>query len=364
MRGTTDGDRARVPCGPDHPSGRGRPPTVAADAAQEAQPDAQAVAGLRSVTAPDSAIPQVAVVTAAYNIGKYIGETIASVLAQSLPNFEMVVVDDGSRDATARIVAAVDDPRVRLISIPNSGAGAARNRGLAACRAPLVVFLDADDLLLPDALERMAATMAANPGHVACFGHHIKIDEDGAALGSSKLPAFRRLPAEDTLRHLLCRNVIVNGGALCIRTDAAHRVGGYDSSLRFAEDLEFWCRLAVLSDFVPMSDCVVLKYRLRRSGANWRLAGTPFHPNFEALEVIFAAPALSQRFTERERRRYRRLAEINTHWLAARNAFTEGRLVRFAQYLLVGALRYPDSLLQWSLLHLFFRGLPLSRQRG
>ena len=132
------------------------------------------------MTAPDPAIPQVAVVTAAYNMEKYIGATIASVLEQSLASFEMVVVDDGSRDATAKVVAAADDPRVRLISIPNSGVAAARNRGLSDCRAPLVIFLDGDDLLRPRALERMVATMAANPGHVACFGHHIKIDEDRA----------------------------------------------------------------------------------------------------------------------------------------------------------------------------------------
>jgi glycosyltransferase involved in cell wall biosynthesis len=313
--------------------------------------------------APSSAIPQVALVTAAYNMEKYVGATVASVLEQSLQNFEMIVVDDGSRDATAKIVAAVDDPRIRLISIPNSGAAAARNRGLKACQAPLLVFLDADDLLLPDALERMVATMAANPGHVGCFGHHIKIDEDGAALGNTRR-ALRPLPATDTLRHLLCRNIIVNGGALCVRTEAARRVDGYNPGLRFAEDLEFWCRLAALSDFVPMSDCVVLRYRLRRSGANWNRAGTPFRPNFEALEVIFAAPALRQRFAEPELQRYRRLAEINTHWLGARNALTEGRLGRFAQYLLAGAVRYPDSALQWRLIHLFFRDLPLSRQRG
>ena len=80
--------------------------------------------------------------------------------------------------------------------------------------------------------------------------------------------------------------------------------------------------------------------------------------------MIFAAPALRQRFTERELRRYRRLAEINMHWLAARNALTEGRLVRFAQYLIAGALRYPESVLQWRLIYLFFRNLPLCRQRG
>jgi glycosyltransferase involved in cell wall biosynthesis len=312
------------------------------------------------MTAPDPATPQVAVVTAAYNMEKYISGTIASVLEQSLASFEMIVVDDGSRDATAKVVAAADDPRVRLISIPNRGVAAARNRGLSDCRAPLVIFLDADDLLRPRALERMVATMAANPGHVACFGHHIKIDEDRAPRGPRAPSALRRLPARDTLRHLLRKNMIVNGGALCIRTEAARRVGGFDPNLGYAEDLEFWCRLAVLSDFVPIDD-VVLEYRLRRAGASWTLAGTPFHPNVEALEVIFAAPALRERFTERELRRYRRLAEINEHWLAARNALTAGRLVRFAQYLVAGLLRYPDSVFQWRLVYLFLRNLTWQR---
>jgi len=340
-----------------------RPATAGADRPQAAAPrDARAAGERRSTPAPHPAMPPIAVVTVAYNMEAYIGATIASVLEQTLPDFELVVVDDGSRDATARIVAAIDDPRVRLISTSNEGAAAARNRGLAACRAPLVIFLDADDLLLPDALEQMAATMAANPSHVACFGHHIKIDEHGAALGSTG--PSRPLPATDTLGHLLRKNIVVNGGALCIRTEAARRVGGYDRSLRFGEDLEFWCRLAAISDFVPMSERVVLKYRLRRSGANWNLAGTPFRPNFEALEVIFAAPALRERFTERELHRYRRLAEINIHWLAARNALTEGRLGRFAEYLLAGALRYPESVFQWRLIYQFFRNLPLSRQRG
>ena len=115
------------------------------------------------MTGSETVSPQIAVVTAAHDMENYVGATIASVLEQTLSNFEMIVVDDGSRDATARIVAAVEDTRVRLISTPNSGPGAARNRGLAACRAPLVLFLDADDLLLPDALEQMVATMAASP---------------------------------------------------------------------------------------------------------------------------------------------------------------------------------------------------------
>lgn len=308
--------------------------------------------------------PQIAVVTAAYNMERFVRATIDSVLAQTMPDFEMIVVDDGSTDATAAIVASIDDARVTLISIGNGGVSAARNRGLASCRAPLVVFLDADDLLVPETLERMVAVMATHPDHVACFGHHVKIGEDDAVLGGHAPSTLKDLPKSDTLHHLICKNIIVNGGALCMRTTAATAVGGYDPTLRFAEDWEFWCRLAALGDFVTLSDFVALKYRLRRSSANKTLAGTPFRPNLQAIDTIYAAPALRARFGAGELRRCRRLAEVNVHWAAARNELTEGRLVQFAKYLLAGAVRYPDSLFQPRLIYLFFRGLPLSWQRN
>lgn len=305
--------------------------------------------------------PRVAVVTAAYNAAPYIEETLRSVHAQSLDDLELIVVDDGSSDGTPDVVKAVDEPRLRLITIPNSGVSTARNRGLEACTAPLVVFLDADDLLRPRALERMVETMRAHPDHVACFGHHAKIGEEGQAYGAAAPSTLKRLPERDTLRHLLRKNVINNGGAVCIRTEAARQVGGYDPTLRFAEDLEFWCRLAALGDFVPIED-VLLSYRVRPTGANNTLAGRPFHPNTEALDRMFQAPAVRARFDDRELRRLRHDAEANLHWSAARNELGARRFGRFAHYLFAGLLRYPDSLLKWRLIYLFLRGLPRVRQ--
>jgi glycosyltransferase involved in cell wall biosynthesis len=312
----------------------------------------------------DAPAPAVAVVTAARNMERYIGATVDSVLRQTLSDFEMMVVDDGSTDATAAIVNAAADSRLDVIRGAGAGVSSARNRGLEACCAPLVVFLDADDLLMPDALRRMVATMATHPDQVACFGHHVKIGEDGTPLGSPAPAAFKQLPAKDTLRHLLCSNFIVNGGALCIRTAAARRVGGYDPKLRFGEDWEFWCRLAALGDFVALLDFVALQYRLRVAGANRALAGSPFHPNLEALDVIYRAPAPRERFSATELRRFRRLAESNVHWAAARNELIEGRLLRFGAYLLAGALNYPDSVFQWRRTWAFFRGLPPVWHRG
>lgn len=304
--------------------------------------------------------PVVSVVTAAYNMERYVLPTVESVLGQSLDALEMIVVDDGSSDRTAEIVATVHDPRLRLIRTPNGGVSAARNLGLEACRAPLVLFLDADDLLAPEALERMAACLAARPEAVACFAHHVKIDEDGNPVGGDRPSALKRLPEGDTLRHLIAKNVIVNGGALCIRTEVARAVGGYDARLRYSEDWEFWCRLAARGDFVALPDLIALRYRVRSAGANTTLAGTPFRPNLEAIDVVYRMPALTHRFPVAEVRRSRRRMEANVHWSGARSALGDRRFGRFLAYLLVGLVRYPGSVLQWRLVYLFFKGLPLS----
>lgn len=311
-----------------------------------------------------AAIPQVAVVTPVRNMARYIGETIGSVLGQSLASLEMIVVDDGSTDGTAAIVGRFADPRLRLLSTGGIGVSAARNLGLGACRAPLVVFLDADDLLLPDTLLRMAEAMATQPGSVACFAHHVKIGDDGRPLSSVDPATIKKLPAGDTLRHLVCRNFVVNGGAICIRTDEAQRVGGYDPTLAFAEDWEFWCRLAARGDFLPLPDLVAMKYRVRACGANSSLAGSPLRPNLSAVQRIFAAPALQARFDRRELARLRRRAESHVHWAAARSELGLGQLARFAGYLVVGAVRYPESVLQVRLAYAFFRGLPMAWHRG
>ncbi|HYG88104.1 MAG TPA: glycosyltransferase family A protein [Azospirillum sp.] len=301
--------------------------------------------------------PTVSVVTAARDVRGFIGPTAASVLGQTLRAVEFILVDDASSDGTADAASAGGDPRVRVLRTGSpSGVGRARNLGLSQCRAPYVVFLDGDDLLEPDALERMVAALESAPDRVACFGHHIRIAEDGSPFEAAP-PALKRLPDRDTLWHLLAKNFIVNGGAICIRTGAAHAVGGYRTDLALGEDWEFWCRLAARGDFAVVPGGPVLRYRQREAGANRRLRGSALRPNYDALDRIFAAPDLPRRFPPAALRDRRRRAEMDSFWSAARGEYLNGRALRFAQYLLVGALRYPDSLFRVRLVALFVASL-------
>ena len=305
-------------------------------------------------TAPDgsSSLPAVSVIIPAYNVAGFVEASIRSVLDQTLQPVEVIVVDDGSTDRTAAVVEAVVDSRVRLVRQSNRGVSAARNAGLALARAPLVLFLDGDDLLVPDALGRMSAALQAQPDRVAVVAQHEKILEDGRPLSASPPPP-KPLPQAETLRHLLGRNFIVTGGAICIVTAQARAVGGFNEKLRFGEDWEFWCRLALRADFAVLPEYTAVYYRIRASGANTRLRGTPRRPNFSAIDAVQSIPGLSERLTPGERRRTRRLAEFDNYWGSARNELVNRRFGMFLQYVLIGFWRYPDALLQPSLIRRF-----------
>ncbi len=300
--------------------------------------------------------PTVTVVIPAYNCGAFVREAVESALRQSLTNVEVIVIDDGSTDDTQQVLGSISDGRLTVLRQRNGGVSAARNTGLAAAHGEHIFFLDADDVLTPDALRRMVDALNRQPRCVASFAHHIKIAEDGSDLSTRADIRWKLFPATDTLRQLIAKNFIVCG-AICIRTDAARAVAGFNPALRLGEDWDFWCRLAVLGDFAAMPNDVVLLYRQRFSGANHRLRRSPLHPNFEAIDVVYSNPAIRQRFSPVELTRRRRLAEIDAFWAGARNEYSQGRMMRFLTYMAIGVFRYPDSILRPRLVYLFLRGL-------
>jgi glycosyltransferase involved in cell wall biosynthesis len=318
--------------------------------------ETSAIAGVSKLSASDAPAPRVTVVIAAYNAERFIRQTLDSVFAQTLRDVELIVIDDGSTDGTPTVLRNIDNRRLSVLRQANSGVSAARNAGLALARAPYIFFLDADDVLVPDALRRMVATLDDNPDRVACFAHHIRIAEDGAELTRRTDLPLKMFPAKDTLRNLVTKNFIVCG-AICIRTDAARQVRGFNSELKWGEDWEFWCRLAALADFVAMPNDIVLMYRQHGGSANFRWRNSPIRPDYKAIEAVYSHPAIVQRVPAVELKHRKRLAHIDAFWTAARNAYVQGRTIEFLTYLLVGSLRYPDSILRPGLVYLFLRGL-------
>ncbi|WP_181781555.1 glycosyltransferase family 2 protein [Pseudonocardia pini] len=185
-------------------------------------------------------------ITPAYNVGAWIGEAIDSVRAQTEGRFEYVVVDDGSTDDTADIIRsrAAVDPRIRLISSPNAGSGAARNLGIADTTAPFVAFLDGDDRWHPDFLRRLLHTITTASGPIgAAFCHTRVMLESGRVVG----PRWQPTGACDMDRFLAENNPTHNGSSLVIRRSCFDEVGVFDTTISSAVDLEMWLRIGAWS---------------------------------------------------------------------------------------------------------------------
>src|SRR3712207_3352824 len=108
-------------------------------------------------------MPLISVIIPVYNGEKTIQETIESVLNQTFPSFELIVINDGSHDSTLDIVSSIKDPRIKVFSYPNAGLSASRNRGISVACGEYVSFIDADDLWTPDKLEAQYKALQANP---------------------------------------------------------------------------------------------------------------------------------------------------------------------------------------------------------
>jgi glycosyltransferase involved in cell wall biosynthesis len=236
----------------------------------------------------------VSVIIAVKNGAPFIAEAVASALSQAQV-VGVVVVDDGSVDATADVVAAIRDPRVTLISGASSGVSAARNLGLAevANRADVswVMFLDADDRLRPGAIGKLLAT-AVEPC-VAVYGDYERMNEQGRALGRRGWLRGRAKPSGDILTELLSGNFIVNGGVMLMRRDAFATLGGFDETLRYCEDWHAFCRLAALGCILYVND-IVLDYRVHAKSAMMR-ASDGFAHYQRALERVFNDPLIVER---------------------------------------------------------------------
>jgi glycosyltransferase involved in cell wall biosynthesis len=181
--------------------------------------------------------PRVSVVLPVRDGARFLRPALDSVLAQTLDDFELFVVDDGSTDETPEILAAVADERLRVLRQEPAGLVAALRRGVAEARSPFLARMDADDVSLPRRLERQLAALADGVGLVGCGVE--RIDEAGRALGSHVLP----LDDAALRRRLLLRNPFAHGSVV-IRREALERAGGYRADYGANEDYDLWRRIA------------------------------------------------------------------------------------------------------------------------
>jgi glycosyltransferase involved in cell wall biosynthesis len=203
---------------------------------------------------PPAARPLVSVIIPCYDQAHFVRHAIESVRAQTYPDVELILVNDGSTDDVESVAAGF--PWVRCISQENRGLAAARNIGLARCRGDLVVFLDADDRLLPEALEIGVRLLTADPSLGFVAGHSRFITTEG-----TPLPTEQPLRGgEDPYLALLRRNSIRNPALVMFRRRVLDQAGGFDSRVDACADYEMYLRIS-RSHPVGFHTAVVAEYR-------------------------------------------------------------------------------------------------------
>ena len=202
----------------------------------------------------------ISVVIPAYNAARYLPEAIASAQSQTRAPLEIIVVDDCSSDESAAVAAKCG---ARVLSMPvNSGPSATRNAGICAAAGAYIALLDADDRWTPDHCEVVAGLLDAHPAAAVAHARARILDPRA---GCTVIPTDADTP-EDVYVPLFRRNLVAQTTAV-VRREVLSEVGGYDASLRYAEDYDLWLRIARTRTFV-CTHAVTAVYRVHAEQAS------------------------------------------------------------------------------------------------
>lgn len=225
--------------------------------------------------------PEISVVIPVYNGQAHIAKTLDSVLRQTCKPAEIIVVNDGSTDATLDVLLAYV-PRVTVITTPNRGVSSARNTGVKASASALIAFLDADDEWHDDKLEKQADFLAAHPEAGICCCDYTFEDRDARewtyfhyldSINAGNVQAWAR----DPLPGLIRVNFVGTASTVLVRRSLLRVCGGFNAKYKQAEDYDLWIRCALHGPFAIMPDVLVRKNRHASNLTNNHAETVRFH---------------------------------------------------------------------------------------
>jgi glycosyltransferase involved in cell wall biosynthesis len=183
----------------------------------------------------------VSVIIPAYNASNFIVETIRSVMEQTFTDWELIISDDGSTDDTESVVKPFLNQQIRYIRYPNGGVSLARNRGAAVAKGSYLAFLDADDVLTPNSLEKKVRDLQQHQDVALAFCDVVVIDQNSLKTGEQLLGSD-----DEVLKHLLLwdKTVIPGPSSILVTRKAYDTVGGFDPNFSTAADQDFFFRIA------------------------------------------------------------------------------------------------------------------------
>jgi glycosyltransferase involved in cell wall biosynthesis len=234
--------------------------------------------------------PAVSVVCLCYNHEKYVEGAVRSILGQSMTDFELIVVDDGSQDRSRDIVQAIADPRLRLITQENRGPGYASMRGVAASRGKFIALMSADDASEPHRLENQRRALEEQEGIDLHFCRPALMGDDEEPLPDKAWPIFfkRSFAAqEDLFRTFFFHGNFLCATSLMFRRTVVEKHGWVHTGLPQLQDFELWVRLAPFCRFA-LSDDRLMRYRIRSRAGNLSSRDNKWR-NTAETRLIYAA---------------------------------------------------------------------------
>jgi glycosyltransferase involved in cell wall biosynthesis len=244
--------------------------------------------------------PLVSVVIPAYNCARTITQTIESALNQEDADLEVIVVDDGSSDATTEIVEAIPDARVRLVRQSNAGPAAARNTGTLNARGTWVAYLDADDVWLPHKLRTQLSVLSSRPDVFAVQASAYIVDDQLNVLWLKRCTQ----PENLLLTFLRFQNMPNAPSSWIVDREKLSEIGNWDADLAILEDWEFSLRMARYCNPVCLPEPLSM-YRQHPGNRSQEL-DIHIAPGFRVLGRLFADPTLPAEVRDREREAYAR----------------------------------------------------------
>jgi glycosyltransferase involved in cell wall biosynthesis len=231
-------------------------------------------------------MPRVSIIIPTYNSAQFIAQAVDSVLAQTYPDFEVIVVDDGSTDDTQSVLAPYSQ-RIRYIHQANKGPSAARNKGILAAWGDYILFLDSDDLIPPNKLELQIPPLEAHPDSGLVYSAWQHINENGTRIWGEMRPNKQGRVLKDLLR----RSFYFPPGAAVIRRDCLAKVGTFDETIKGTEDTDMWLRIARAGYAFEYFDQPLFLYRVVKGSLSSNVTSQAQN-EFAVLDKFFVDPDL------------------------------------------------------------------------
>jgi len=225
--------------------------------------------------------PRVTVLMSVYDSEKFLREAIESILTQTFTDFEFLIINDGSKDSSLKIINSYKDPRIRLISRANRGLTFSLNQGLEIAKGEYIARQDSDDISVPERLKKEVDYLDTHPSVALVGSNYTVIDDNGDTLTTTTV--FTE-PNDLKLTQITCNQY--GHGSIMLRKSILKKTGLYDKSVGYVEDYDLWTRISRVADIANIEESLYL-YRRNADGVTRQNLDLQIQQTFAVRDKAF-----------------------------------------------------------------------------